>query len=199
MLNRAEAGRLLDWANDLNPGPWKDHSLTAARAACAIAGKAGMDADRAWVLGALHDIGRYEGVRGMHHLIAGYGLMMEKGDPVAARICLTHSFPDGNIENYIGGRDVTPEEWAFIRDSVVNAEMDDYERLIQLCDAICLPSGVCLIEKRLMEVALRYGDLPAGIVDKWRAYMKIQKYFEEKTGGSIYRLFEDAVPVTFGF
>ena len=199
MLNRAEAAELLEWAAAKNPGPWREHSLTAARAACAIAEKAGMDAERAWVLGALHDIGRHEGVRGMHHVVAGYELMMEKGDPGAARICLTHSFPDAIPENYIGERDVTEEELLFIRNSVENAEFDDYDRLIQLCDAICLPSGVCLMEKRLMEVALRHGSIPDGIVGKWRKWMEIQRYFNEKTGGSIYRLFEDAVAVTFGF
>ena len=105
MLNRIEATALLDWAHAQNPGPWRAHSLHVARAAGAIAEKCGMDGERAWVLGALHDVGRYEGVRGLHHAVAGYALLMEKGDPGAARVCVTHSFPDGRLEHFNGRRD----------------------------------------------------------------------------------------------
>ena len=77
MLNRIEATALLDWAHAQNPGPWRAHSLHVARAAGAIAEKCGIDGERAWVLGALHDVGRYEGVRGLHHAVAGYALLME--------------------------------------------------------------------------------------------------------------------------
>ena len=41
MLNREEAAALLDWASDLNPGPWRAHSLHAARAAEAIRSQGG--------------------------------------------------------------------------------------------------------------------------------------------------------------
>ena len=75
MLNREQASALLEWAGAQNPGPWTQHSLHVARAAEAIASRCGMDAGRAWVLGALHDIGRWEGVRALHHAIAGYRLI----------------------------------------------------------------------------------------------------------------------------
>lgn len=37
---------------------------------------------------------------------------------------------------------------------VKNAVYDDYDRLVQLCDSLALPSGFCLLEKRFVDVAL---------------------------------------------
>ena len=196
MLNRIEATALLDWAHAQNPGPWRAHSLHVARAAGAIAEKCGMDGERAWVLGALHDVGRYEGVRGLHHAVAGYALLMEKGDPGAARICVTHSFPDGCFEHFNGKRDVSPEEETFLRQFLAENVPDDFDRLIQLCDAICTAQGVCLMEKRLVDVALRHG-LEPGLDEKWRAFLNIRRDFERRMGASVYSLFDECAAVTF--
>ena len=196
MLNRTEATALLDWAHAQNPGPWRAHSLHVARAAGAIAEKCGMDGERAWVLGALHDIGRYEGVRGLHHAVAGYALLMEKGDPGAARVCVTHSFPDGCFEHFNGKRDVSPEEEVFLRRFLAEAIPDDFDRLIQLCDAICTAQGVCLMEKRLVDVALRHG-LEPGLDEKWRAFLNLRRDFERRMGASVYSLFDECAAVTF--
>lgn len=197
MMNRQQAMALLNWAHDLNPGPWREHSLQAARAAEAIARRAGLDPDRAWLSGALHDIGRYEGVRGMHHIIAGHHLMMEKNEPELARICMTHSFPGGDPMSYTGEWDVSDDERAFVLDFIANAEMDDYDRLLQLCDALALPEGVCLIEKRMVNVVLRYGA-NAYLQGKWRATMEIREDFERRMGCSVYALFDDVIVNTFG-
>lgn len=199
MLNIDEALRLLDWAHDRNPGPWKSHSLHAARAAEEIARKAGLDAERAWVFGALHDIGRYEGVRGIHHIVAGYNLLMEKGDADAARICMTHSFPGGDPMGYIGKWDVTDAERAFITGFVANAEMDDYDRLLQLCDALASAEGIGLVEKRLVDVAIRHGGITDAVVRKWAATLEIRREFEARMGCSVYFLFKDSILNTFGY
>lgn len=197
MMNRTEAMALLEWAHAQNPGPWREHSLHAARAAEAIAEKAGLDPERAWVTGALHDIGRFEGVRAMHHIIAGYNLLMEKGEPELARICMTHSFPGGNPYSYLGEWDVTDEERAFVIDYISNCEYDDYDRLSQLCDALALSQGICLIEKRLVSVAIRHG-VTEHVPAKWRATLDIQKDFEKRMGCGIYSLFDDVIVNTFG-
>ena len=196
MLNRIEATALLDWAHAQNPGPWRAHSLHVARAAGAIAEKCGMDGERACVLGALHDVGRYEGVRGLHHAVAGYALRMEKGDPGAARVCVTHSFPDGCLEHFNGRRDVSPEEEVFLRRFLAENVPDDFDRLIQLCDAICTAQGVCLMEKRLVDVALRHG-LEPGLDEKWRAFLNLRRDFERRMGASVYSLFDECAAVTF--
>ena len=92
MMNRKQALEALDWASRQNPGPWREHSLTAARAASAIAAACGMDAERAYVLGAMHDIGRYEGVRGMHHAIAGYEWLHARGEDESRAFALRIRF-----------------------------------------------------------------------------------------------------------
>lgn len=197
MMNREQALEMLEWAHGLNPGPWREHVLHAARAAEAIAEKSGLDPERAWISGVMHDIGRFEGVRGMHHIIAGYNLMMEKNEPELARICMTHSFPGGDPMSYIGKWDVTEEERAFVMDYITNAEMDDYDRLLQLCDALALAEGICLIEKRLVDVVIRNGVNPH-LQGKWRATMEIREDFEKRMGLSVYSLFEDVIVNTFG-
>ncbi len=42
-------------------------------------------------------------------------------------------------------------------DFLAKTEYDDYDRLLQLSDALALPDGLCLIEKRLVDGALRHG------------------------------------------
>jgi len=193
---REQALDLLNWAGSLNPGPWKLHVLSAARAAETIAAAAGLDPERAFVSGALHDIGRYEGPSYARHMTAGAKILREKGFDEIARICLTHSFPDHSVANYIGKWDISPEEKAELSAFIESAEYDDYDRLIQLCDALSLPTGVCLIEKRLVDVALRHGAF-AGLERKWRAFLDIRKYFEKRIGRSIYALFPEVVENTF--
>ena len=58
-----EAKKELEIAEQLNPGPWTAHSLNVAIAARNIARKVpGMDENKAYILGMLHDIGRRVGV-----------------------------------------------------------------------------------------------------------------------------------------
>ena len=90
---RMEAERLLREAEQCNPGPWGNHSRVVAHCAEKIAGSCdGMDRDKAYVLGLLHDIGRKFGVRHLGHVSDGYTYMMSLGYDEAAKICLTHSF-----------------------------------------------------------------------------------------------------------
>ena len=198
MLNipsRDEAEALVIWAEKQNPGNWVAHSRMAAAAAEKIAKEAGLNSEKAYILGLLHDIGRFEGVRGLHHTIAGYELMMEKGFDACARICLTHSFPIKVLEAFSGKKDCTDEEQAFIRDFLEKTEYDDYDRLMQLCDAIALPEGITLMDSRLMDVGLRHGfnelTLP-----KWRAFYEIKKMFDEKCGCNLYKLLQPEIEKT---
>ena len=185
----------LSWAEELNPGPWTGHVRSAARAAEAIAGPCGMNAEAAWHMGLLHDIGYYNGRSNLKHAVLGYDFLMERGYPDLARICLTHSFSSGAATEYSGTYDIDQTEIELIKAALPH--VNDYDRLIQLCDAICVPEGVCLMEKRLMDVAIRHGSPPPGIVKKWKAYFDIKAQFEAMLGHSIYRLFDDAIKNTF--
>ena len=59
---RNRAITMLEEAKRLNPGQWVQHSRYVGEAAALIAGHCdGMDAEKAYVLGLLHDIGRRVG------------------------------------------------------------------------------------------------------------------------------------------
>ena len=191
--SRQEAEELLAWAGEQNPGMWVDHSRTVGRTADIIARAGNLDGDKAYVLGLLHDIGRYEGVGELHHILAGHILMMKKGYIQNARICLTHSFPVKILDTYSGKKmDCTETELKFIQDTLASVSYDPYDGLIQLCDAICLPQGVCLLEVRLMDVARRHG-MNDMTLEKWEAFFALKADFDERCGGNIYELFYEEI------
>ena len=179
--NKAEA--ILKEAESCNPGPWGDHSRTAAYCAEKIAEYSGMDPEKAYVLGLLHDIGRKFGKRHLGHVSDGYFYMMSLGYDDAARICLTHSFNEKNIEGYVGNRDTNPEETELIKTKLAETELDDYDRLIQLCDAISGAEGVMDIIDRMTDVKKRYGSYDQS---KWDTNLGLKAYFEKKMGKDLY-------------
>lgn len=187
-----KAEELLFWAEEQNPGPWGKHSRTAARAAATIAAACGVDADRAYALGLLHDIGRFEGQTALRHVLAGYDLLMEAGYEKAAQVCLSHSFPFKNLAFYTGQVDCPAGECQRIELLLDCIPYDDEILLIQLCDAISLPDRVTVMECRLMEVALRHGIQPA-VLRKWAAFLELKTYFDKKCGHSIYKLFQQEI------
>lgn len=189
------AREFLSWAEALNPGPWVAHSRGVARAARAIGEACRMDAQACYIAGLMHDLGRFEGVRGLHHAVAGHEVMLRAGWADVARICLTHSFPLPKISCYMGVQDVSEEERALV-ERALERPMDDLDRLIQLCDALAWGEGVCLIEKRLVDVVLRHGA-PPDLREKWRALFDIRAQFERRLGHSLYALFPEAVENTF--
>lgn len=199
ILTRQRAEALLQEAEGLNPGPWAAHSRYVAQAAEIIAlHSPGLDPEAAYVLGCLHDIGRRFGVSGMRHVIDGYNYLVSLGFEDAARISLTHSFPIKVAASGFGGWDGTAEELQFVQDYLDKIEYTVYDRLIQLCDSLALPTGFVLMEKRLVDVAMRYGFNDYAI-PKWEAYFEIKDEFDRLTGGSIYRLLPDVIENSFGY
>lgn len=185
-----EAERLIEEAAKLNPGPWIEHNKTAGFCARIIAEKCeGLNPDFAYVMGLLHDIGRREGIMDMKHIYTGYLFMSSLGYDDSARICLTHSFPYKNIGAYNGQNDCSKEETEYIQNYIDRLEYNDYDRLIQLCDAISFPDGPTYVEKRLVDVVIRRGfnDLT---IPKWKAFLELKKYFDEKSGMDIYKLLD---------
>ncbi len=181
---REEAEQLLREAERCNPGPWGNHSRVTAQCAERIAKECGgLDSDKAYILGLLHDIGRKFGVRHLGHVSDGYSYMMSLGYDEAAKICLTHSFNNQTTDVYIGKFDTTGEELKMIRDALKTVVMDDYDKLVQLCDSIAGADGVLDIEERMDDVRRRYGFYPQ---EKWDKNLQLKKYFEKKTGKDIY-------------
>ena len=181
---REEALKLIRDGLLFNPGPWGKHCLTAAHCAEKIAGACGdMDVEKAYILGLLHDIGRKFGVRHLGHVSDGYRFMMSLGYDEAARICLTHSFNNHTVDEYIGKLDVSEEEMKMIKAELARTVYDDYDRLIQLCDSLAGAEGVLDIEDRMNDVKKRYGFYPQ---KKWDSNMRLKRYFEEKMKKDIY-------------
>ena len=196
-LTCSVAEKALEQACASNPGPWADHSRYVALACRHIAERCPhLDADTAYIFGLLHDIGRHAGVTSERHLIDGYRYCMERGWTKAAQICISHAFMVKDISSSIGVFDMPPEDKAFMAEFVKNAVYDDYDYLVQLCDALALPTGFCLLEKRFVDVAIRYGTHPA-TVDRWKAVLNIKRYFEEIMGCSVYELLPGVVENSF--
>ncbi|MGN0425946.1 MAG: HD domain-containing protein [Acetatifactor sp.] len=185
---REEAERLLREAEQCNPGPWGNHSRVVAHCAKKIAESCGdMDAEKAYLLGLLHDIGRKFGVRHLGHVSDGYTYMSELGYDEVAKICLTHSFHNQTLEDYIGRFDTSDEELKLIKTTLAEVTMDDYDRLIQLCDSLAGSEGVLFMEERMEDVRRRYGAYSKA---KWDANLRLKEYFQEKAGKDIYEVVE---------
>jgi putative nucleotidyltransferase with HDIG domain len=167
-LEKAKA-LILD-AKKRNPGVWVNHSLVAAKAAQAIAhNHPALDPQVAFILGYLHDIGRREGATGMRHAVDGFQFLTGMGF-------------DTNI--------------AFIQKHLDRIEYNEYDKLIQLCDALSLPSGYCLMEKRLVDVTLRYG-VNEYTLPRWQAFLDLQHEFEQTLHRSIYDCLPGVIENTF--
>ncbi|NCB91577.1 MAG: HD domain-containing protein [Clostridia bacterium] len=177
---------LLNEALQCNPGPWGNHSRVTAHCAKSIAARCeNMDENKAYILGLLHDIGRKFGTRHLGHVSDGYSYMESLGYDEVAQICLTHSFHNQSTDEYIGKFDTSEAETALINRSLKNVQMTDYDRLIQLCDALAGSEGVLDIEERMLDVKKRYGCYPQS---KWDSNIYLKKYFENKANGNIYEI-----------
>ena len=194
---KSTALKVLKQAEELNPGLWIQHSEFVALACRNIAERCtNLDGNKAYILGLLHDIGRRVGIVSERHTIAGYQYCMEQGWEEVARICVTHSFMIQDIHSAIGKWDITKEEFE-LTESIINAAVyDDYDLIVQLSDALALPTGFCLLEKRFVDVACRYG-VDENTVARWKKTFEIQGYFEKKMKCSIYDVLPDVKKNTF--
>ena len=181
--DREKARQILEEALLQNPGRWGDHSRIAAQCAEKIAAACGMDGEKAYVLGLLHDVGRRFRIRDLGHLYYGYRYMLELGYPDVAKICLSHSFPNQDMSLYIGQIDIPEPEARDAERILMEMEFDDYDRLIQLCDALASADGVVDVEERMADVKRRYGRYPQ---PQWDKNMEYLLYFGEKAGKAVY-------------
>ena len=188
MLTIQQANEQLQTAYQKNPGPWVEHSRSVAENARRIAEHTDcLDPDTAYTMGLLHDIGRAAGVSGIRHIFDGYDRMSALGQPTIARICLTHSFPLKNIHAFQGSFDCSKQQLAFLQCFLDSCSYDNDDRLIQLCDALSVPSGACILEKRLVDVALRHGVNHLSL-EKWRAFLQLKQHFDRLCRCNLYTL-----------
>lgn len=193
-----EAFKELEKGYEINPGRWVDHCRFCGEAARNIAEAAGLDGDKAYVLGTLHDIGRRVGFVGIRHILEGYNYAMEKGWDDVARISMTHSFAQNKPLINPSMMDLTNEEHEFVTEYLAGIEYDDYDILMHLCDNIALHSGYVLMEKRMIDISIRHG-VHSGTVKRWEKLFEIKNYFEKKMGKSIYSVLPGVIENTFEF
>lgn len=179
-----QAHWLLTEAERFNPGPWGNHSRFVAHCARQIAARCtGLEEEKAYVLGLLHDIGRKFGKGHLAHVYDGWRYMLELGYGDAARICLTHSFSIRDLDAYIGKRDISEHQQKELSDALAECVYDDYDLLIQLCDCLAGSDGIMDMEQRMLDVKTRYGSYPQ---EKWDRNMALKQHFESKLQCSIY-------------
>ena len=187
--NKTQAEEELYLAETMNPGPWIKHSFNTGLAAHNIAKEIeGMDEDKAYVLGILHDIGRRVGIVSISkHVYEGYLYAKSKDWSEVAQICMTHSYPLMSKELE---QKPDSEEDKAIKQYIDHCECDDYDLLIQLCDSLATDYGFCILEKRFVDVTRRYG-IWKYTIERWNKTFEIKEYFESKMKGSIYDVLPD--------
>ncbi len=191
-----EALKELEKGYKINPTRWVDHCKYTGEAARNIALAAGLDGQKAYVLGLLHDIGRRYGFSGIRHIVDGYNYAMEQGWEDVARISMTHSFAENVPTINPSMMDLTNEEYEFAKNYLKSITYDDYDILMHLCDNIALHSGYVLMEKRMIDISMRHG-VHQGTVKRWEKLFEIKNYFEKKMGKSIYSVLPGVVENTF--
>lgn len=197
---REKAEKIFDWAceqeisSNAEFRAFVSHSRGAAKVMEKIAEKAGMDVERAYASGLLHDVGRYQGLgTGMYHVLAGYEKMMKEGEPEIARICLTHSFyPKRKMLAFV--QIGSEKDWAFLQEYIKKAKYDDYDLLAVLADHMSGGHGITTLERRFCSVLVRHGAKRPR--DDLVALLKLKKYFDQKIGMNVYELFKEEIAET---
>ncbi|MBQ9885901.1 MAG: HDIG domain-containing protein [Lachnospiraceae bacterium] len=188
-MNREMAKQILAEAKALNDGGWIQHSYNVAHLAEKIAGLCNMDVDKAYCFGLLHDIGRRNGTMQSRHIIDGYKYMLSIGCNEEARICLTHTFQYKDIHGIYDNWDCEKEDIEFVENYLKSVEYNDFDRLIQLCDALSLSSGYCYMEKKMVSAVRKFG-FKNTTIQKWNAIFDLKEFFDQKAGVDIYTLFD---------
>ena len=72
-------------------------------------------------------------------------------------------------------------------DFILGADYTAYDRLAQLVDYLALPTGFCIIEKRMVDVGRRHG-VDAGSIARWNRVFELKEEFDREIGGNLYML-----------
>ena len=102
---------------------------------------------------------------------------------------MTHTFQYKDVDGIYDAWDCTDEEKKFISDYLKEVTYDDYDKLIQLCDALSLANGYCYAEKKMVSSVIKFGFKDTTI-NKWKAILELKEYFDGKINGDVYTLFD---------
>lgn len=179
------------------PYPFKDrdayvfHTRGVARFAKIIAEKVpALDAQKAYVLGLLHDFGKRinEREENRFHAREGYEEMMALGYDDIARICLTHTF---HIKDFSDDEYNYPADWlCWAKEKLAPLVYDDYDRLIQLCDMLTEGFNFVTIEQRADGIAGRYHLSARQKQNLIRDALPLKQHFDILCGEDVYALLQ---------
>ncbi len=163
---------------------WIDHSKCVGYAASKIAKALNLDEDKAKALGYIHDIGKL--IKFQNHVMEGYNYLKKLGyDDCYCNVCLTHSYLNNDVNCTQGN----PVDIPFRTEFIKNHEYTIYEKIINLCDLMCMKKVVTL-EKRLIDVISRRPQHD-NIVYHVNEALKLKKYFDDLLGYNLYDLFPE--------
>lgn len=167
------------------------HYQNVAYVASKIAEQAGMDVEKAYVLGLLHDYGEYieDTISGAFHGTAGYDEMLKLGFDEVANVCLSHSFFNSSFspEDFPAYETKETERAAVILNE---KSFDDYDKLIHLADLMSPGSEINTIENRVQKLSEKY-NIPFEKTQKMlRQGLELKRIFDNKCNKDIYSLFE---------
>ena len=170
-----------------------NHCLIAGTIAEKIAKQINLDSEKCYVLGLLHDLGRFEHKR--FHGIVGYEIAMNNNFPELAKVCITHCYDDicKIPENEFPKNEFKENDIKKVAELTNNFILDDYDKLIRLCDFMSIGDSLnaVTIEERALDIATRY-NVPD---DEYKVLLKsingIKNYFEDKYKINIYELLEN--------
>lgn len=167
---------------------WILHSIYVGNAAERIAKAIGINSEKALIYGYLHDIGRM--INHNNHPIEGYKYLINLGYENEARICLTHSFIDNDINKTAGGGPKDINSYNFINNYLENHPHTIYDNIIQLCDLFCLETGYTTIEKRLLDITTRKG-IYDNSYDHYQSVLDLKSRIEKGLNFKLHTLFPE--------
>lgn len=168
------------------------HSKTVAVAAQTIAAKIStLDPDLAYEYGLMHDIGKFylSKEEKYKHPSLGYEMMLARRADIAT-ICITHPFPNVELNDYIWhycGKD--EKEVEKILSYLANVEYDDYVQLIQFCDKICGINGYVTLDYKFKWYADNYPIDNGTLSVRYEKYMDIKERLDNLAKIDTYNLF----------
>lgn len=153
----------------INKSNWLAHSLQVAKLCSIIAKKCGLDDEKAFRLGILHDYGRkYD--HGIKHIMIGFEKLFDLGYYEESIACLTHSFLNVNIlaiyapsNSYVidENKNAIP-----VDDSITHNDMyrflstysySDYDRILNIADLMATEEGIVAPKERILDIEKRRG------------------------------------------
>ena len=177
------------WNSNTHIREYIYHTNGVGDSAYKIAGYCGLNQEKAYVLGLLHDYGKIQNEKktGKAHFIVGYNKMIKLGLEEVAKICITHSFPLKKIvfENY---PQYSLQDLKKAQEIISSLEYDDYDRLIQLCDMLFEGNNIVSYKERLSCISKRYNLSLSQTESLKQGFLQNKSYFDAKCGCSVYKI-----------